>query len=285
MRLVKQLGAVLVVAVPGSIAVQALHAWGHSFGLTLVVGVAIAALMVGMYRWVVRRTEHRSPAEVARAGASPALARGVTVGMLIFTAVIGIIAVLGGYRVDGWGSPAAAVGFLGLTAVVVASEELIFRGIVQRLLEERVGTWIALVVTAALFGAVHLVNPHATLWGAFAVAIEAGGMLGAAYVATRSLWQPMGLHFGWNFAVGGVFGTEVSGNEASKGLLDGATSGSTLLTGGAFGPEGSIVAVLACSIITVALLRLAHQRGHIVRRRDVRPATTPTSAAPATATV
>lgn len=285
MRLVKQLGAVLVIAVPGSIAVQALHAWGHTFVLTLVVGVATAALMIGMYRWVVRRTEHRRAAEVASAGAGSAVARGITIGTLVFAAVIGIIAVLGGYRVDGWGSPATAAGFLGLTAVVVASEELIFRGIVQRLLEERVGTWIALAVTAALFGAVHLVNPRATLWGAFAVAIEAGGMLGAAYVATRSLWLPMGLHFGWNFAVGGIFGTEVSGNEASKGLLDGATSGSTLFTGGAFGPEGSIVAVLACSIITVALLRLAHQRGHIVRRRDVRPATTPTSAAPATATV
>jgi membrane protease YdiL (CAAX protease family) len=284
-RLLKQLGAVLVVAVPGSIAVQALHAWGHSFVLTLVVGVAIAALMIGMYRWVVRRTEHRSAAEVASAGAGSALARGITIGTLVVTAVIGIIAVLGAYRVDGWGSPAAAAGFLGLTAVVVASEELIFRGIVQRLLEERVGTWIALAVTAALFGAVHLVNPHATLWGAVAVAIEAGGMLGAAYVATRSLWLPMGLHFGWNFVVGGIFGTEVSGNVAEQGLLDGATSGSTLLTGGAFGPEGSIIAVLACTIITVALLRLAHQRGHIVRRRDVRPATTPTSAARATATV
>src|SRR5690606_22683794 len=106
-----------------------------------------------------------------------------------------------------------------------------------------------------------------------------------AYVATRSLWLPMGLHFGWNFAVGGIFGTEVSGNEAAPGLLDGATSGSTLLTGGAFGPEGSIIAVLACTVITIALLRLAHQRGHIVRRRDVRPATTPTSPARATATV
>lgn len=285
MRLVKQLGAVLVVAVPGSIAVQALHAWGHSFVLTLVVGVAIAALMIGMYRWVVRRTERRRAAEIVNAGAGAALARGVTVTTLVFTAVIGIIAVLGGYRVEGWGSPSAAIGFLGLTAVVVASEELIFRGIVQRLLEERVGTWIALGVTAALFGAVHLANPHATLWGAFAVAIEAGGMLGAAYVATRSLWLPMGLHFGWNVAVGGIFGTEVSGNEASKGLLDGATSGPTLLTGGAFGPEGSIIAVLACTIITVALLRLAHQRGHIVRRRDVRPPATPTSPASAPATV
>lgn len=285
MRLVKQLGAVLVVAVPGSIAVQALHAWGHGFVLTLVVGVATAALMIGMYRWVVHQTEHRHPREIRSTGARSALARGAAGGVLLMTVVMGIIATFGGYRVEGWGSPSAAIGFLGLTAVVVASEELVFRGIVQRLLEERVGTWIALAVTAALFGAVHLVNPHATLWGAFAVAIEAGGMLGAAYVATRSLWLPMGLHFGWNFAVGGIFGTEVSGNEASKGLLDGATSGSTLLTGGAFGPEGSIVAILACTIITVALLRLAHQRGHIVRRRDVRPATTPTSAAPATATV
>lgn len=263
MRVVKQLVAVVVVAVLGSAAVQAVQG---SWPLSLVVGVVAAALMVLAYRWVVGRTEQRLVHELGAAGAGSALGRGVGIGVLLVAGVIGLIALAGGYRIDGWGSPATAVGFLGLTAAVVASEELVFRGIVQRLLEERAGTWVALTVTAVLFGAIHLVNANATVWGAVAVAIEAGGMLGAAYVATRTLWLPMGLHLGWNVAVGGIFGTEVSGSDTPQGLLDAATSGPTLLTGGAFGPEGSVVAIIACSVVTVVLLRLAHRRGRIVSR-------------------
>lgn len=274
MRLVKQLGAVVVVAVLGSAAVQMVQ---RSWLLTLVTGVAAALLMLLTYRWVVRRTELRPPHELGRAGAGPDLGQGLGIGVLLFAAVIGIIALAGGYRVEGWGAPAVAVGYLGITAAVVATEELIFRGIVQRLLEERVGTWVALAATAVLFGAIHLVNPNATLWGVVAIAIEAGGMLGAAYVLTRTLWLPMGLHFGWNIAAGAIFGTEVSGSDTPQGLLEGVTSGPVLLTGGAFGPEGSIVAVIACSVVTAVLLLIAHRRGRIVPRR--RPAL---PAAPAT---
>ena len=91
----------------------------------------------------------------------------------------------------------------------------------------------------------HLVNPDATLWGAIAIAIEAGCMLAACYAATRNLWVPIGLHFGWNFAAGGIFSTVVSGNGASQGLLDATTSGPALLTGGDFGPEASLYTVVA----------------------------------------
>jgi hypothetical protein len=243
-----------------------------SWVLSLVTGAVAAVLMVLTYRWVVGRTEQRPVHEVGAVGAGPALGRGLGAGVGIFAAVIGVIALAGGYRIDGWGSPATAVAFLGLTLAVVASEELIFRGIVQRLIEERAGTWVALAVTAAVFGAIHLVNPNATAWGAVAVAIEAGGLLGAAYVATRTLWLPMGLHLGWNYAAGGIFSTEVSGSDTPQGLLDAVTSGPVLLTGGAFGPEGSIVAVLACSVATVVLLRIAHRRGRIVTRRAAQAA-------------
>ncbi len=260
-----------MVAALGSAAVRAVDG---SWALTLAVGVAAAALMVLVYGWVVRRTERRNPLEVGRAGAAGALARGTGLGVLVFAAVIGTIALAGGYRVEGWGSVTVAVGLVGFTAAAVAAEELLFRGVLQRHLEQRVGTWAALGVTAVLFGAMHLVNPNATIWGAVAIAIEAGGMLGAAYVATRTLWLPIGLHLGWNLAVAGIFGTQVSGNDTPQGLLDGATSGATLLSGGAFGPEASIVAVIACSAVTVALLRLAQRRGHIVpaRRRAARVA-------------
>lgn len=274
MRLVKQLGAVAGVAVAGSAAV---HAVQGSWPLAVAVGGAAAALMMLTYRWVVRRTEQRAVVELGPAAAARDVGRGFAGAMLLVAVVIGVIALLGGYRVDGWGSPAAAASFLGLTLAAVAAEELVFRGVLQRHLEHRAGTWIALAVTGLLFGAIHLVNPDATLWGALAIAVEAGGLLGAAYVATRTLWLPIGLHLGWNLGVGGVFSTVVSGADTPPGLLDGVTSGHVLLSGGAFGPEASIVAVLACSLGTVVLLRLARRRGHIVPRprRAARPGDRP----------
>ncbi|MEV4476698.1 CPBP family intramembrane glutamic endopeptidase [Nonomuraea sp. NPDC049504] len=98
------------------------------------------------------------------------------------------------------------------------------------------------------------------------VAIGAGGMLAAAYAATRTLWPPIGLHFGWNFAAG-ILSTEVSGNGASEGLLQGVTSGAALLTGGGFGPEGSPYAVVFGLLLTGVFLYVARQRGNLVPRR------------------
>ncbi len=266
LRLLAQLVVVSVVAVVGNVGVGAVH-W--NMPLTLILGVATALLSLLGYAWVVRRTEHRTPVEVAMTGAGAALGRGMLIGFGMFAAVIAIIAILGGYRVEGWGSVSGAVALSGVTAAAAVTEELIFRGILFRIVEERIGTWLALVLTGLLFGLAHLVNPHATAWGALAIAVEAGGMLGAAYVATRTLWVPIGLHFAWNFAEGGIFGTGVSGTNAPQGLLHGVLSGPTVLSGGGFGPEASLYALLAGVVVTALFLRLAHRRGHLVplRRR------------------
>ncbi|MEU4690539.1 CPBP family intramembrane glutamic endopeptidase [Actinoplanes sp. NPDC023714] len=275
MRFVKQLLAVAAVALIGGQGVAA--ADGNAL-LTLVIGAVTAVLGVVVYRWVVRRTEHREPAELGRDGWAGKLGRGMLIGFAMFAAVIANIAFLGGYHVEGWGSPAGALGLLGFMAAAAVSEELLFRGVLFRIIEERTGTWIALALTGVVFGAMHLVNPDATLWGATAIAIEAGFMLAACYAATRNLWVPIGLHFAWNFAAGGVFSVAVSGNGESTGLLEASTSGPVALSGGAFGPEGSLYAVLAGAVLTVVFLWLAKRRGHLVPRR--RPAQ-----APATATV
>jgi membrane protease YdiL (CAAX protease family) len=270
MRLLKQLGAVGVVAIAGSVSVGAVQ-WNTP--LTLVLGVATAVLALLAYAWVVRRTERRAPVEVAVRGAGTALGRGVLIGTGMFAAVIANIALLGGYRVIGWGSAAGAVALFGFAAAAAVTEELIFRGILFRIVEGRIGTWAALALTGLLFGLMHLINPDATLWGAVAVAVEAGGMLAAAYAATRNLWVPIGLHFGWNFAEGGIFGTEVSGTNTPEGLLHGVMSGPTALSGGGFGPEASLYALLAGVLLTIMFMRLARRRGHVVpRRRRTAPA-------------
>jgi membrane protease YdiL (CAAX protease family) len=272
MRLLMQLGAVALVAFAGSAIVGAVQ-WNAP--LTLVLGLAAAVASLYVYAWVVRRTERRAPAEIALRGAGAAFGRGLLIGAGMFAAVIANIAFLGGYEVRGWGSASGAVALLGFTAAAVVVEELIFRGILFRIIEQRIGTWASLALTGLLFGASHLFNPHATLWSAAAIAIEAGFMLAAAYAATRTLWVPIGVHFGWNFAQGGIFSTSVSGTDAPQGLLNSVTSGPLLLSGGEFGPEASAYSVLAGVVVTAVFLWLARRRGTVVPfRRGSAPAAT-----------
>jgi hypothetical protein len=264
MRILKQLVLVVVVSVAGSAAVQAA---GWNTPLTFVLGLATAALTLAAYAWVVRRTERREPAEVALRNAPAALGRGILIGLGMFVAVVVNIAFLGGYEVRGWGSAGGAIAFFGFTAAAAVTEEVLFRGVLFRVVEERLGTWISLTLTGLLFGLAHVFNPNATLWSALAIAVEAGFMLAAVYAATRNLWVPIGVHFGWNFAQGGIFGTSVSGQDAPQGLLDGVTSGPALVSGGEFGPEASLYSLLAGVVVTVVFLWLAKRRGTIVPRR------------------
>ncbi|WP_026403117.1 CPBP family intramembrane glutamic endopeptidase [Actinomadura rifamycini] len=276
MRLLKQLVTVAAVAfVGGAVAGAVQDVWY----LTLIAGLATAALAVPAYTWIVGRTERRAVTELAAQGAAFATVRGMLIGTAMFAVVIGHIYLLGGYHVEGFGSLTGALGILGFMAAAAVTEELLFRGVLFRIIEERIGTYLALALTGIVFGLMHMANPDANLWGAVAIAIEAGGMLAAAYAATRNLWVPIGLHFAWNFAQGGIFSTQVSGNGDSEGLLESSTSGPVLLSGGDFGPEASGYAVLAGAVLTVVFMWLAHRRGHVVpRRRRDRAAATATLA-------
>lgn len=264
MTFIWQLLAVVAISFLGNLAVGAVE---PSPWLTFAVSVLVAVGAVLGYRWVVGRTERRAVDELGRVRAGRALGWGALLGLSLFGLVIACIAALGGYHVSGTGSFSGFVWLLGFMTVVAVAEELLFRGILFRHVEQWFGTWVALVGTGLVFGLAHLFNPNATLWGAIAIAIEAGGMLGAAYVATRRLWVPIGLHLGWNVAGSAIFSTEVSGGDTRQGLLEATTSGPTILAGGQFGPEASSFAVIFCLGAALVFLRVAARRGNLVPSR------------------
>lgn len=171
--------------------------------------------------------------------------KGAGVGTAFLCASVGILALLGGYRVTGvvFAGQAFAGGLL-LHLLVGVFEETLFRGILFRFLEEGFGSWIALAFTASLFGLMHLSNPNATVWSAIAIALEAGLSIGAVYMATRSLWFAMGMHTAWNFLQGDMFGIAVSGNGTPASLFTPLIQGNPWLTGGAFGIEASVITVV-----------------------------------------
>ncbi|MEV0621945.1 CPBP family intramembrane glutamic endopeptidase [Nonomuraea sp. NPDC050404] len=236
--------------------------------LALPVGAGLAVAGVACYRRLCRAVELRTDIpELGRTGSWPLLRRGALLGFGLFAGLMSLIAVFGGWQEVSWGSFGGFFGTAGMMAGVAVAEELLFRGVVFRIMEERTGTVIALVVSTLLFGATHLVNANATLWGALSIALTGGAMTTAAYVATRTLWLPIGLHFAWNFTHAGIFGVMLSGSDTPPhGLLSVTLSGPSALTGGAFGPEASLLALPICLAPTILLLRRAARAGQIRRR-------------------
>jgi membrane protease YdiL (CAAX protease family) len=263
------IGLVLLVAALLGIS-QLAYAISHDapWPVALLVGVGAGVGAVALYRAVVARAERREVSELPWRPAG--LGRGFALGVGLFALTIGVIAICGGYTA-GWGSIGGLLATLGIMTVAAVAEESIFRGVVFRVVEEFAGTRGALAVSGVVFGGLHLLNPHATIVGALAIAVEAGLMLGAAYAWTRSLWLPIGLHLGWNLAEGGIFGVTVSGSsDGPGGLLRGVLHGSSVLSGGTFGPEASVFAIVTGGITALVFYRLARRSGRVLPRRSAR---------------
>jgi membrane protease YdiL (CAAX protease family) len=234
-----------------------------AFALTVVLGY-------GAYAWCVRRLERRPPTEIALAGAPRALGVGSLVGIGIVLAAIAVIGIAGGLTIVPSGEPLFAAAALASAATAACMEELVLRGVVLRTLEHWVGTWLALAVTAALFGALHLTNPGATWISALTIALTGGLILGLAYVTTRRLWLAVGLHFGVNATQGALLGLPVSGG-GTRGLFATTVTGSDVLTGGPFGVESSLTVLFVGLGVAFLLARRVQRSGQVLPPLWARP--------------
>ena len=230
------------------------------------------------YFVLVKAVERRPMGELAWRDLPIWGAFGLALGVVLFSTVVLVLWLAGSYHVSGTDPHVnwlPAVLIVGVGAGV--AEEIITRGVLFRMTEEGLGTWWALAISALVFGGAHIFNTGATLWSSLAIAIEAGVLLALLFHVTHSLWSCIGLHAAWNVMQGTVFGIPVSGTEA-RGWLISTRSGPDWLSGGVFGAEASVVALLVCSCCSVALLLIALRRGSIVppawRRRRAMAATT-----------
>jgi membrane protease YdiL (CAAX protease family) len=211
-------------------------------GFGLVVGFGLATLLIG--RKAVGRTweelRWRAPQP-----AGPWFARGLALGAAAAggAMVLGLAAA-GARWSTTTGSPLdwARSAFLtgGALALPALSEELIFRGVPLVLLAGVVGRWPAVVVTSIAFGFSHWTNPDITALGIVNISL-AGVLLGTAFFAPGGIWTAWGAHFGWNLALAAL-AAPVSGLPMAIPAIAYAPGGPTWLSGGAFGPEGGLLA-------------------------------------------
>jgi len=227
--------------------------------------LACVAVTVGglAYYGFVHVIERRAVTELSLQKIISELIIGIVIGTTIFFITVGILWASGYYEVLSINSPAVIVPIMVFALNSGVYEELLFRGLLFRIMEESMGTWLAMGISALMFGLLHLTDPNATLWSAIAVAITAGFTLAATFVSSRRLWIPIGIHFAWNFTQR-FFGLAVSGNN-SHGFINAKLTGPILLSGGAFGVEDSILIVILSLGVTVYFLRRGWEKGNFIK--------------------
>ncbi len=234
-------------------------------------GTVATLLVVLVMKYLVSRLGRHKHDDFPLAPAVMDWARGLAIGTGLITLAVAIAALLGVYRITGWGTSRDLVLILfsgGLVAGFV--EESLFRGVLFRFIEDMLGSWGALAITSFLFGFAHFFNDNATVFSSVAIALEAGIMLGACYMLTRSLWLAVGLHMGWNITQGFVFAVPVSGHPV-QGLVRAELSGHPLLSGGAFGLEASVIGLGVATAAGLWLLRRAIAAGQLKPPMWARP--------------
>ena len=134
------------------------------------------------------------------------------------------------------------------------NEELVFRGYPLQIFLKGIGPWGAMLLISSIFGLLHARNPGATALSTLNT-ILAGMFLCRAYLKTRSLWLPYGIHIGWNAGISIVLGYPVSGIDMPS-ILKTYVSGSDVLLGGSYGPEGGLLATVLFLAATIVIGRI-----------------------------
>ena len=267
-RLLAQLLLLLFVSLPAAIL---LVFWPAGIGFELIIGNGVPIIVsVFIARRIFDRRSFRSLGLHLNRQAGRDVLLGVGIAVLQTSLVFFLELAFGWLKVEGFAwqqqsSLTVLQGFLLWLVIFIAVgfyEELLSRGYQLQNLEEGLNTFWAVLLSSMVFGTLHFLNPNANWFSAVGITLS-GMFLAYAYLATRQLWLPIGLHIGWNLFLGLVFGFPVSGLESS-GLIKAVVDGPLLFTGGEFGPEAGLLLLpaLGAGALLVWLVtrgRLGHE--------------------------
>lgn len=230
------------------------HVWETLF---MLVGYLSAAVLI--LRW---RNLPLSLLGLSLKGRGKDLLAGVGVAVLLYAVGFGLSLLMGMVEVaDVQWMPRDLLGALMFFLLVAVTEEVMLRGFVLgRMLSEGMNRFVALLLSSALFSAMHLFNPNFAFLP-FVNILLAGCLLGASFLYTRNLCFPIVLHWFWNWLQGPVLGYEVSGTDCGQTLLTLRLKGNDLLTGGSFGFEGSLLCTVLLVVGTLAIVGYYERRG------------------------
>lgn len=215
------------------------------------------------YRTYTKHIERRKPLEFSSKKFLNEFGLGFLISLCVVCFMVCMMMILGYYRIESFNTPqllSDKIFVLGMGSFV---EELLFRVILFKLVEEYAGSWIGIIVQGVLFGLVHIVNENATLWTSLALVISVTILFGAAYMLTRRIWLIWGLHFSWNYFQEGVFGMPNSGYQ-KDGFIKPIIDGPEWITGGKWGIEASVIPIIILIVIGLLILKKAIERNQLV---------------------
>lgn len=224
---------------------------------------ALAILI--LYAIAVRFGERRRVAELALRQLPAELLIGAAVGTALMVVIVGLLWLFGWVVVEPQPIDRIAIALRDSIRSGVV-EELLLRLVIFRLLWRAFGVWPALAASAALFGILHLANPDSGMFAAISLICGEGIGIGL-YLITGRIWASIGMHAAWNFTQGWIFGAVVSGTSGIAGgplSLNPAAGVPEMLSGGGFGPEASLAALIVSLLASAALLHRAWTRGRFV---------------------
>jgi len=235
--------------------------------------ISFAAITLSVYfarRWYDRRS-FRSLGLNWNAAASRDLLVGIFIPGLLFGLIFLAETAFGWVDFNGFasntGQPSllASLGYWAAAFIMVGwYEELMTRGYWMQNIADGLGINWAVFISSAFFALGHFANPGAS-WASALGILAAGYFLAFAYLRSKQLWLPIGLHIGWNFFEGPIFSFPVSGLQTAK-LLVHEVNGPELITGGAFGPEAGLI-VLPALTLGAVLIYFYTQRFSLSREK------------------
>ena len=257
----------IIVAIP-MVIVQLIFPALSDLGLIIANGIPFVLAVIISRKFIDRKSIRSLGLELSLKSLLD-LVVGAGIAVLQLVLVFGIEYGLGWLTLDGFGWEEAGLLptlggillWLGMFAAVGFYEEFFSRGYQLQNLEEGLNTFWAVLLSAGFFGLLHVSNPGAS-WISTLGIMLAGLYFAFAYLRTRSLWLPIGMHFGWNFTLGPILGFPVSGIETAR-LLAPNVTGPEAWTGGAFGPEAGLIIIPAMILgtILITLYTLGRQPG------------------------
>ena len=234
-----------------------------SYLINIPIFLITAAVLLLLYSLLTRYVEGNDACKIAPRKDISSIGKGLLIGFSYFIIVTATMSLCGCYHIKSiqfdWEKQLFSFTLFFLVAV---SEEIFFRGFLFRIINRRWNLWAALVISALIFGGLHIFNDNATFWSSIAIAIEAGSLLGAAYAYSKNLWLPIGIHWIWNYTQGNILGFPVSGGDNVTSVITPEINGPQWLTGGSFGAEASVIATVIGLLISLWFIRKTIQQEH-----------------------
>lgn len=235
----------------------------NSYLINIPIFLITAVVLLLLYGFLTKYVEGNDACKITPRKDISSIGKGFFVGFSYFIIVTATMSLCGCYHIKSiqfdWEKQLFSFALFFLVAV---SEEIFFRGILFRMINRRWNLWAALVISALIFGGLHIFNDNATLWSSIAIAIEAGSLLGAAYAYSKNLWLPIGIHWIWNYTQGNILGFPVSGGDNVTSVITPEISGPQWFTGGSFGAEASVIAAVIGLLISLWFIRKIRQQEH-----------------------